>query len=99
MTIGSLGIATVVEVSAHKNTPDIDLPSIDYMKTYYANAEEKLATMTLMIESNGTQLWVQEYTGEVALRDATTGEVVFTNPYDIASTSFKNVNGRAFSKI
>ncbi len=67
---------------------------IDYAATVkqYLNSEhefktdaEKLATMTLKYEKNGYQLWADEFTGEVATVNVATGQVLFTNPRDIAS--------------
>ena len=70
------------------------LEEIDYEATLlqYLNAayefktdEEKLATMTLMYEKDGYQLYADEFTGEVATKNLATGQILFTNPRDIAS--------------
>ena len=67
---------------------------IDYESTLlqYLNAqnefktdEAKLATMTLMYEKDGYQLYADEFTGEVATKNLATGQILFTNPRDIAS--------------
>ena len=69
---------------------------VDYSETVkqYLNSEyefktdaEKLATMTLKYEKNGYQLWADEFTGEVATVNVTTGQVLFSNPRDIASSN------------
>ena len=69
---------------------------IDYQATLlqYLNSkyefktdEAKLATMTLMYEKDGYQLWADEFTGEVATKNLKTGQILFTNPRDIASKS------------
>ena len=71
-----------------------DLEEIDYQSTLlqYLNAanefksdEAKLATMTLMYEKDGYQLYADEFTGEVATKNLATGQILFTNPRDIAS--------------
>jgi len=60
-------------------------PSVDYFKHEYQTPEDKLADMVLVTERYGYQLYVEKYTGEVAFKDTATGQVLFTNPYDIAS--------------
>ena len=59
-------------------------PLIDYMYQVYANPEEKLADMIKVKEEKGFELWFEEFTGEVALVNQTTGQVLFSNPFDIA---------------
>ncbi len=48
--------------------------------------EEKLATMTKMLEKNGVELWIDSISGEVATRDQATGAILFSNPYDMNGT-------------
>ena len=48
--------------------------------------EDKLAKMTLKYEKNGYQLWADEFTGEVATVNLATGQTMFTNPIDVASS-------------
>ena len=55
--------------------------------------QEKLATMTLMWEENGYEFWVEEITGEVATVKVSTGEILFSNPWDTAASV--NKNGKA----
>ena len=74
-------------------------PTIDYFsgKTYNEKGElteevvdtqeEKLATMDLRLEQNGFRMYVDEYSGEVAVENITTGDVLFTNPYDTSSNA------------
>ena len=57
----------------------------DYLTYVYYSPQEKLDSMKLMLEKFGWQLYIEEYTGEVAWRNATTGQVHFTNPYDVAA--------------
>lgn len=74
---------------------------IDYKETVlqylssenkFSTNEEKLKTMTLKYEKDGYQLWADEFTGEVATVDVATGEVLFSNPIDIASSSAAHSN-------
>ena len=68
---------------------------VDYLFTeLYASPEEKLATMKLMTTKGNYAIYALETTGEVAVKDLTTGQILFTNPYDVgsavASDSVKN---------
>ncbi len=90
MLIGTLVGVVVIDTSATNaggETASIQDTLKGYLTTEYKTPEEKLATMTLKLESNGYQLWADEMSGEVATVDLATGEILFTNPYDIASSS------------
>ena len=49
--------------------------------------EEKLALMDLRLEQYGYRLYVDAYSGEVAIENVATGDVLFTNPYDVSADS------------
>ncbi len=66
-------------------TPEDD-KNIDYTAVEYKTAEEKLAKMVLRVENDNFQLYSFAKTGEIALRDKRTGQVLFSNPYDVAVT-------------
>lgn len=57
----------------------------------YNTPQEKLAGMAdkPMWENHGYQLWVDEVTGEVATVKTSTGEILFTNPWNAQSASFQ----------
>ncbi|MBE6616488.1 MAG: hypothetical protein E7627_00880 [Ruminococcaceae bacterium] len=63
-------------------------PLINYLTTYYETAESKLATMVLVREQYGYQLYYEEFTGEIAVVDTKTGQTFFSNPYDIANVDY-----------
>lgn len=67
-------------------------PIINYLSTEYTTPEAKLADMIMVKEQNGYQLWFEEFTGEVALLDTATGQILFSNPYDIASSYTSSVS-------
>ena len=50
-------------------------------------AEDKINYMDLRYEKDGYQLYVDEYSGEVATRCMATGEILFSNPYTIGNSS------------
>ncbi len=60
-------------------------PIINYLTQVYDTPEAKLADMVLVKEAYGFQLYYEEFTGEFALVKTSTGEVLFSNPYDINS--------------
>ena len=76
--------------------------TIDYTTLVYANPEEKLATMVKKLykkagvdangEEYGYELYVDEFSGEVAYRHTKTGEILFTNPYDIGTSTLGSTN-------
>ena len=75
--------------------------TIDYQNTLlqylneeqaFTSAEAKLATMTLKYEKDGYELWVDEFTGEVATKNVATGQILFSNPYDIGSADAAYAN-------
>lgn len=57
-----------------------------YVQTVYKTPEEKLATMKLMLTRDNYELYVDAVSGEVATKDKTTGNVLFSNPYDVVSS-------------
>ena len=61
--------------------------SVDHLTHYFATPEEKIATMKLAYQNDGVSLYVDSVSGEVAYINEKTGEKLFTNPYDIASTT------------
>ena len=78
---------------------DLDGKTPDYKETinnYLSGAkfetkEEKLALMEFMWESNGYALYADRQTGEVATVKVATGEILFTNPWDVSDASYTAV--------
>ena len=65
---------------------DVEETFPDYTTTVYATEEDKLATMEKKLDMNGYELFIQPQTAEVAVRDKKSGQILFTNPYDVASS-------------
>ena len=59
---------------------------IDYTKLEYDTPEAKLATMTLRVKNDNYELYSYARTGEIAVRDRRTGQILFSNPYDLGKT-------------
>ncbi len=59
--------------------------------------EKKLKTMDLRLEKDGYQLYVDAYSGEIAVKQSSTGDVIFSNPYDagLATTNNKESASKA----
>ncbi len=57
----------------------------DYLTTPFATEEAKLKTMSLKYSTEDYELYCDEYTGEIALKKIKTGQVLFSNPYDVGS--------------
>ncbi len=66
----------------------------------FKTADEKLNSMLLKTEAFGYQLYCDEYTGEVAVKNLTTGQTLFTNPYDLAgSPSSEDIKKQLMSQL
>ena len=52
----------------------------------------KLDLMELMWESNGYQIWADAVTGEVAVVKTETGEMIFTNPWDVSTSKTNSMD-------
>ena len=63
------------------------LKEIKYTETVYDSPEAKLDTMTRVVENDNYALFIQEFTAEVCVVNKATGQMLFTNPYDVADTT------------
>ena len=88
LALGAIVPASIQPVSAAwSDKVDKDgNPIINYMTNDYASPEAKLADMIMVREQNGHQIWYEEFTGEVAYKDLATGQILFSNPWDIAAS-------------
>lgn len=76
------------------------LHDIKYQSKVYKSPEDKMATMTKAVENDRFALYIQEYTAEVAVVDKTTGQKLFTNPWDVAdSQCSRTVQDQLLSQI
>ena len=93
MVFGMLASALPV-FAADGDTPlvpgideDTGLPTIDYLTQVFNSPEEKLATMTLYLTQGDYALYVEPVSGEIAYVNNKTGDIIFSNPYDVSQTS------------
>lgn len=99
MMIGSFTALITVNAFAATDSDDteIDLSDListkkpeDYTEAIYRNADEKIATMKLAFRNKGYSIYVDDWSGEVAVVNEKTGEKLFTNPWDVASDKSSN---------
>ena len=83
--LGSLTSLMVVDVSA-ASTTTAETIHAQYVKTQYKTPEEKLNSMTRMLTRGDYELYVDRVSGEVAMRNVKTEDILFSNPYDVASS-------------
>lgn len=82
----SVAFAAEGEDTAAEGEEEMPAEFPDYTTIPYAYQEQKLNTMTLKFENHGYKLYIQEDTAEVAIVHEATGQILFTNPYSIATS-------------
>ena len=87
MMLGSLSVIGTIAVGAADEIKTEEDVAKYYLKTnVFKTPQEKLDTMTLMIQKHGYELYVDSMSGEIALVETATGNYLFSNPYDVASS-------------
>lgn len=87
----AVSLTTVESEAAYADRIDENGNSIiNYFTKVYNTQEDKLADMTLYKEVDGYYIYVEEFTGEIAFVDKSTGNAIFSNPYDIATNAQSN---------
>ena len=105
MLCGAFGSFSVITAFAEETTDestgaDGDVLIEDYLTTIYASPADKLATMKLKTTKGNYAIYADEKSGEVAVKDLSTGQILFTNPYDVgASTASDSVKNQILSQI
>ena len=99
-----VGAATVVASAAETSEPTYSTktggtPTYDYMNKVLNSADEKIATMDYRYGTDKYELYVDAYSGEVAIRSKATGEVLLTNPYNIGSSTATSSTGNTKDEI
>lgn len=99
MVVGTLTTSFVVTVSADEENPETgdtenegeeeeeQSGNIDYTRVEYDSPEAKLKSMTLRVQNQNYELYSFARTGEVAVRDRRSGQILFSNPYDLGKTT------------
>ena len=102
MMVGTLSGMLAVGASAEEQTEmtDDDIESI-YTETIYKTPDEKLTaeTMKMRMEKGDYQLWVDSVSGEIAVKKISTDEIMFSNPYDLASSGTVRTRKEVLSQL
>jgi len=70
-----------------------------YLTTKFTSREEKLATMTHKLTRGDYEMYVETSTGEVGVKNTKTGQIILSNPYDVATVSSDNVKAEILSQV
>ena len=94
------------EEPVYEFNTDKDKPAMDYMTGKYTyedetgktvegvvdTKEEKLNLMDLRFQKGDFRLYVDAYSGEIAVEQISTGDVLFSNPYNVSNTTMSDDN-------
>lgn len=81
-----------IETKPYENDTFRDDYSLDYFDEKFEEPEDKLEAMDYRYGNGTYELYVDAYSGEVAVLNVNTGEKLFTNPYNIASLKVSGKN-------
>jgi len=70
-----------------------------YLTATYEDRQAKVDTMTLKLTKGDFELYVDELTGEVALKNSVTGQIVLSNPHGIANVASDAIKEEIMSQI
>ncbi len=89
MILAALVAVFTVPVAAAEEQEGSPLDVEDYLTTEFKTPEDKLASLKFMYrdDTGRYELYADTVTGEVACLDTASGDILFTNPYDVASHS------------
>ncbi len=89
MVLAALASAIVPAFAADEEKDDeekeIDEIIAEHLTKTYSSPQSKLAVMTKKLDKNGYELWVLPETGEIAFVSKASGQITFSNPWNIAS--------------
>ncbi len=84
-------VSAIVDENGEEIVPGIDeetgTPTISYLTQVFNTPEEKLSTMNKALEKGDFALYVEPVSGEIAYVNNKTGEILFSNPYDVSQSS------------
>ncbi len=73
--------------------PDYDASDdVGMINPDFTTPENRIARMEMIYAKGNFELYVDKISGEVALKDVKTGDILFSNPYDIAEYSIGGEN-------
>ncbi len=95
-------ILAVMMVITTIGTMIVGAADINYYSDVFNNKEEKLATMKPVVKSeNGLyELYYDDYSGEMAIKNLKTGNITLSNPYDASQKKLTDAEkGRLLSQV
>ncbi len=103
MLCGGLANIIVIPAAAEETTETgtgAAEERIDYMTEVFASPEAKLASMKLMTTKGNYSFYADQHSGEVAIKNLASGQVMFTNPYDVgASNASDTIKNELLSQV
>ncbi len=98
LTCFSVTIAAEEETTAETETEAGG--NVEYLTQVFATPDEKLATMRLKLTKGDYSIYCDETSGEVAVKNNVTGQILSTNPYDVGSaTASDSIKYQLLSQI
>lgn len=87
MLLGTLSVISALPVFAAEETetPQGPINATDFFTQGFASKEEKFDSMNVMASRYDYELRVEPLTGEVAIKNTKTGDILTTNPYDVGN--------------
>ncbi|MBQ8254882.1 MAG: hypothetical protein IJY94_05195 [Clostridia bacterium] len=87
MLLGTLSVLSALPVFAAEETETSKEPinAVDFFNVSFKSKEEKVASMDLMAERFEYKLYSEPLTGEVAIVNTKTGDILMTNPYGVGN--------------
>lgn len=79
--------------------PTIEEAIEAYLTKEYESEEEKLSGMTEKLTKGDYVFYCDEYTGEIAVKNIVTGQILLSNPYDLATNKTESVKQRLLSQV
>ena len=89
MVLGSFNLAAVQTFAAISKA-DLVENDIDLLTAVFNSAEDRAAAMTLYASVNGYEIYADDYSGEVIVKNTATGQYLCTNPYSVGSSTASN---------
>lgn len=87
MILGSFSALSVMTVFADDSDETSAMDTSIYITKIYKTPEEKFASMSMPFAKDGFELRVDPITGEVAVKEEKTGNILFSNPYDVGNSN------------
>ncbi len=89
MLLGTLSVISALPVFAEgeegTETPSAPVNATAFFSQIFKSKEEKVESMTFMTEKYNFKLYCEPLTGEVAVVNTQTGDILMTNPYGVAT--------------